>query len=144
MGRRGRNEASALEDVAVAQSARQRPMHVTVDTTGPDAGQDGDESGPTDREKVKGGRRRRRKRSRLGGESDKDLTQESPASHDQVGGQEYHRNQQDQHARHHDYLMRGRTRPTALFAAERAHASVQGRSHHLLSGLRSLCGSNLA
>ena len=114
-------------------------MHVTVDTTGPVPGQDSDESGPTDREKVKRGRRRRGKRSRPGSESDKDLTQESPASEDQAGGQEYHRNQQDQHARYRDYLMRRRTRTTALFAAERAHPSVQGRSRHLLSELRRLC-----
>ena len=114
-------------------------MPVTVDA-GSVAEHDRPVSGPTDREEMKGRRRRRCERRRPRGEAHEDLTEESPSSHEQACGEECHGNEQGKHARPGDHLMCRRTHDTAPFTVRHCHASIHGRSYHLLSRRKRLRG----
>lgn len=117
-------------------------MPVTVDAESV-AEHDRPVSGPTDREKVKGRRHRRRERRCLRDESHKDPADEIPASHGQVFSEERHRNQQDEHARHADYLMCRRAHRTAPFTARSSRASIHDRSYLRSRRRRLRSGSHL-
>lgn len=117
-------------------------MPVIVDAAGSVAEHDRPVSGPTDREEMKGRRRRRRERRRLRRESREDLTEEAPSSREQVCDEECHRTEQDEHARLGDDRMGGRAHDTAPFIARHADTSIHGRSHQLLSSRRRLRGGS--